>query len=634
VGQLPATNHLYLAIILPQRNQDALGKLAQQIYDPASPNFHRYLTPAQFNERFGPADADYQAVIGFAKAHGLTVTHTVPGRTIVGVDAAVADIEKALHVTLLLYQHPTEPRQFFAPDVEPSLDLEVPIQVISGLNNYVIPHHKRLSRKIAPMATPNANSDYSIPPYCCCPCQGDVCGSYIPGTGSFTNAIGIDPCFGNWFMGSDFRNAFVPGTPLTGTGQVVGLYECDGYTPADITEYEAVAGLPNVPVQYVSVNGAPNNPDNNDGETPLDIDMAIAMAPGLSEVVFYRGDDNHPDDIFTEMADPTQGEPLPLQLSCSWGYTVDTKTYTIFARFAVQGQSYCGESGDGGARNLGTTESAAAPYQTVVGGTELAMYGLGASWSNETVWGDSGTGGSGGAGGSGGGFIPGIPIPAYQQPMTNIMTAVGGSTVWRNFPDVAMPADNILVFITDTNGVQWAQNMSGTSCAAPLWAGFTALVNQQAEALKQGPVGFLNPAIYAIGQGPNYSNCFHDITVGNNTWSNSPTLYYAYPGYDLCTGWGSPNGTNLINMLTSLNATNSITAWTTNSGVVWVDFNYTGSSQNGSYNAPFTNMAQAISVVTPIGVIWIKSAGSSPATMTITKPMTIRAYNGAATVGD
>src|SRR5262249_44459023 len=83
----------------------------------------------------------------------------------------------------------------------------------------------------------------------------------------------------------------------------------------------------------------------------------------------------------------------------------------------------------------------------------------------------------------------------------------------------------------------------------PLWAAFTALVNQQS-ALSGGPsLGFANPAIYRIGASPNYTNCFHDITNGNNIGTDTPGLYYATNGYDLCTGWGTPNGTNLINAL-------------------------------------------------------------------------------------
>jgi hypothetical protein len=141
-------------------------------------------------------------------------------------------------------------------------------------------------------------------------------------------------------------------------------------------------------------------------------------------------------------------------------------------------------------------------------------------------------------------------------------------------------------------------------------------------------VGFINPAIYNIGLGPTYNNCFHDITFGNNTWSNSPNLYYAAPGYDLCTGWGSPNGVTLLNTLLHF------------AGPIYVDFNYTGPASNGqndgpgSYNYPYKTLAQGVSAVSNHGTIIIRSAGSSSETMTISKPMTINASDGASTIGN
>jgi subtilase family serine protease len=126
------------------------------------------------------------------------------------------------------------------------------------------------------------------------------------------------------------------------------------------------------------------------------------------------------------------------------------------------------------------------------------------------------------------------------------MNANGGSTVWRNIPDVACVASGFYVIYnngsTTTGG--W-----GTSFATPLWAGFAALASQQAVSNGLPRLGFLNPLIYQIGQGSFYGEAFHDITVGNNTNSISPTKFYATAGYDLCTGWGTPNGTNLINLL-------------------------------------------------------------------------------------
>jgi subtilase family serine protease len=199
------------------------------------------------------------------------------------------------------------------------------------------------------------------------------------------------------------------------------------------------------------------------------------------------------------------------------------------------------------------------------------------------------------------------------------MSLNGGSTTMRNVPDVAMIAADI--YLTYNNGATLA--VAGTSAATPLWAGYTALVNEQAVANGQPTVGFLNPAIYAIGQGPNYDNCFHDTTNGNsiNFQNGKPVNIKAVIGYDLCTGWGTPNGTNLINALIPLTT------------AVWVDFNYTGSDQNGNYNNPFKTLAQGITAVPSSGNIWIKTAGSSPETPTISKPLTIHAYNGAATIG-
>ncbi len=125
------------------------------------------------------------------------------------------------------------------------------------------------------------------------------------------------------------------------------------------------------------------------------------------------------------------------------------------------------------------------------------------------------------------------------------MASSGGSYAFRNTPDVACVAANVLVAY---NNGQWAV-FDGTSCAAPLWAGFAALVNQQAALYGNGPAGFLNPALYAIGASAGYTTNFHDVTGGNNTNDASPAAYFAVAGYDLCTGWGTPCGSNLINTL-------------------------------------------------------------------------------------
>jgi hypothetical protein len=225
---------------------------------------------------------------------------------------------------------------------------------------------------------------------------------------------------------------------------------------------------------------------------------------------------------------------------------------------ATQGQSFFNASGDSDAFTTGSSSTngvdntslpnapSSSPYITQVGGTTLSTTGPGGSWSSETVWNwDVEFGSSYDGIGSSGGISSYYSIPSWQTNVSN-MAGRGGSPSYRNIPDVALTAD--AVFVKYGNGLN-ATNIGGTSCAAPLWAGFLALVNQQAAANGKSSAGFINPAIYTIAAGASYAMCFHDVTTGNNTWSSSPNLFYTTNGYDLCTGLGTPAGQNLINAL-------------------------------------------------------------------------------------
>src|ERR1700743_932948 len=146
VGVLPATQRLKLAIMLPLRNQPALTDLLSRLYDPSSPDFHKFLSVDQFTTQFGPTEADHQAVLDFAAANGLTVTGTHSNRLVIDVEGPVSQVEKAFHVSMRTFQHPTENRTFYSTDREPSLALNVAIQHIGGLNDFARPksHMKRL----------------------------------------------------------------------------------------------------------------------------------------------------------------------------------------------------------------------------------------------------------------------------------------------------------------------------------------------------------------------------------------------------------------------------------------------------------------------------------------------------------
>ncbi len=515
IGRLPSTTSLNLAIGLPLRDPAALSHFLQEIYDPASPNYRQYLTPEQFDERFGPTEADYQAVIAFAKAHHLAVTDTHPDRMLLDVAGAVADVESAFQITLRTYQHPTEARTFYAPDTEPSIEANVPILDISGLSNFRLPHPK--IRKPVPLsraANPKPKATGSYP--------------------------------GGQFIGSDFRSAYVPNVALTGTGQRVGLLEFDGYYANDIAEYRNLANLPNVPLQNVLLDGfngvplPPTNPNAANSEVALDIEMVISMAPGLSNVVVYEaGPNGQPLHILSAMTTNTTIK----QFGCSWDFGTLTSTDrgtmdSYFQKMAADGQSFFNASGDAGAFTGNWPPPDDDPYITLVGGTGLATCATNGAWLSETAW-NAPDYNDATAGGYTSNYL--IVTNALWQQGIN-MSANQGSTTMRNIPDVAMVADDIII-VAD-NGQQ--EVSGGTSASAQLWAAFNALVNQQAVASGQQPVGFINPAIYALGKSGSYPGVFDDITAGNNSTNGDPPEFFAVPGYDLCTGWGSPAGGSLI----------------------------------------------------------------------------------------
>jgi len=503
LGRLPGTNQLHLALSLPLRNPAGLTNLLAAIYRPGDPEYHHFLRPGGFAARFGPAPDDYASVIHFARTNGLTVSATHSNRLLVDVTGRVADIERALHVQLHWYRHPTEPRNFFAPDSEPTVDPRLPLLHVSGLDSFYRPHPNLV------VGPPPASSPRT------------------PLAGSGPNG---------YYLGNDFRQAYVPGTTLTGAGQNLDLLQFDNFTPADITNYAAAIGLSNVPpITVIPVDGGFGTPGANRLEVSLDIEMVLAMAPGISNLFVYEAPNPSPwVDILSQMAD----DDLAPQASCSWsGGGPDPASEQVFQQMAAQGQSFFCAAGDAGAFTNVVQFPSSSPNITQVGGTSLVT-DTNQNYVSESVW----NRGNGSAGG--GGVALSVDLPVWQMGVD--MVANGGSTAWRNVPDVALTAENVYVVIDGQGNLA-----AGTSCAAPLWAAFTALANQQAAQLGEPPVGFLNPAIYGLCRGANYPALFHDITSGNNTNLFNPANYYASPGFDLCTGWGTPMGTNLINALAS-----------------------------------------------------------------------------------
>jgi uncharacterized repeat protein (TIGR01451 family) len=567
IGRLPSDRPLRLAIGIPLRNSAQLEQLLADIYNPSSPGYRRYLTPGEFTQSFGPSQQEYEALIQFAKANRLTVTELHPNRVLLDVAGSVADIEKAFNIQLMVYQHPTENRTFYAPDSEPSVDPAVPILDISGLDNFALP--RPLMHK----------SDAQRP-------------RALFGSGS-----------GGAYFGKDFRAAYAPNVAVTGIGQAVGLLEFDGYYAIDISAYETQAGLPKVPLSNVLLDNYNGNPGSANIEVALDIEMAVAMAPGLTQIIVYEaGPNGLPNDILNRMV--TDNTAKQLSSSWSWSGGPSSTTDNIFLQMAAQGQSFFQASGDSDAYSGAVAQPCDNPYITVVGGTTLSTSGPGGAWVSETTWNWATSGG--GTNGSSGGVSTTYPIPSWQQPVS--MMNNQGSTARRNIPDVALTADNI--WVTYNNG--GAGVVGGTSAAAPLWAAYAALINQQALANGKPVVGFLNPSLYSLAQGSGYGTAFHDILTGNNTNSASPTKFFAVSGFDLCTGWGTPAGSGLINALAgapaAVIASNSLTLLVESCTNNAVDPNETVTMSFGLINIGSANTTNLVATLQASGGVSSPSA--------------------------
>jgi subtilase family serine protease len=519
-GQINPSSLLELSIVLRLRNSENLEAQLKEMYDPSSPQFRHFLTAVQFQDSYGPSEADYRAVLDFACLHHLNVIRTTPSRALVHVRARAADVESAFNVTLDTYIDPTTGKEAYAPVHEPSVDASLPIHAIAGLNNFSPPQpRKNPFRQYVPPRFPLHTRE---------PKQDAPSGP---------------------FGGQDFRAAYAADVPLTGKGQVVGVLILQNYLDSDIKQYEQNEGLPDVPLQYVPVdNGAAAAASDCIGlhsESPMDIEQVIAMAPGLSQVNIYgapEGGGSNGVDLLEEVLSPTHGEPVPGQVTTSWSISYDSAgLYPMLAALRGQGIGFFAYSGDNGAYDSNTMPFPPGddPQVTSVGGTILTTDSQG-RWESEVAW-PSGGGGTSPWGPADPEFL----IPSYQQDMD--WTKNGGSSTVRNVPDVSMIAQNVRIVCRGNTQVS-----GGTSAATPLWAAFEALANKQAARLNKLPIGNINSSIYAIGKEPNYKQAFHDITSGTNSHSGSNNLFVTETGYDLVTGWGSPNGMGLISALVNL----------------------------------------------------------------------------------
>ncbi|QUQ71025.1 S53 family peptidase [Kutzneria sp. CA-103260] len=473
-GAVDADTKMSVSVSLKLRNSSELDKLIADTSNPHSPQHGKFITPAQFNDRFAPTQSSVDSVSNFLRGQGLTVAKVSANRQVVTVDGTAAQLQHAFGTSLGRYTDTAEHRDFYANDSAPKLPADVAsvVQGVVGLDNHAVMHKNSVSHKAA---APSG------------------------------------------FTPDQLHGVYDTGSLGSGSGQTVALWEFDGYQTANISAYDKQFNLSSSAPKTVSVDNAnyDSQPGQGQGEVELDIEIVQAMAQGASTLV-YEAPNSDQGEI--DMANQIATDNKVSVVSISWGScepdTTDsaiTGTSNAIKQATAEGISFFSASGDDGSKDCtrsstgGSVDAvdypASDPNVTGVGGTHLTASGN--SYGSESAW-----------DGSGGGTSAKFDAPSYQQ-------GVNGK---RTVPDVSSDADPNTGYAIYSAG-SW-QVYGGTSCAAPMWAGFAALVGKK--------LGAANQALYgAKGTG------FHDVTSGSNG------SFQAGQGYDQVTGWGSYDGAKL-----------------------------------------------------------------------------------------
>jgi kumamolisin len=475
------------------------------------PARRQHLTRAQFAIRHGARSADIKKIHTFATQNKLRVVEVSRPRRSVLLSGSVAAFSRAFNVELNSYQHSTGNSRMRSGSIQIPAALSGIIEGIFGLDNrpQAKPHF-RVRKQSPNSAAPAQSSDVSY------------------------NAPQVAQAY-------DFP------ANTTGSGQTIGILELSGgYGATDLATYFKNLGIATPTVTAVSVDGATNSPTGDpsgpDGEVELDIEVSGAVAPSAQIAMYFapNTDQGFLDALTTAVHD---AKLRPAVVSISWGGPESSWTQQALTSFnsACEDASTIGvtilvASGDDGSTD-GTSSGtptvdfpASSPYVLACGGTKLTLSGT--KISSEQAWNEL----SANEGATGGGVSEVFALPSYQQ-SAGVPKAPNGFA-GRGVPDVAGDADPETGYNVFVDGQQTV--IGGTSAVAPLWAGLLARINQS---LKKN-VGYLNPLLYTNS----VEATLHDITVGNNG------TYSAGPGWDACTGLGTPDGAALLAALSSSTA--------------------------------------------------------------------------------
>lgn len=529
IGSVAANAPLTISLVLAGQASGTLGQTLAGIANPASPEYHHYLSPGEYAQRFGAPAAAVARAESVLRAGGFAILGVSSDGQLVRARGMAWQVERLFGVALSVYRAPNGQR-FYAAGAAPRIPAALSgiVTGVLGLDSLSVAHPVEARLPAALQAGSGYTPD------------------------ELAQAYDIAP---------------LTQAGLDGTNQTVAFAEIDTFRQADIDTFDHAFNLTTSPVQVIQV-GDGAAPADHVSETTLDIEVLHAVAPKAQLIAYEGGSDLQGlAQLFNRIVTDHRAHVVSISLGLCERFVMDAtqapgniqdafdltgQTFfqsldSTFREADALGMSVLVSSGDTGAYGcnqldpanhaLSPSAPATSPYVTAVGGTALFTTDSGA-YDHEAGW----EGALEGAGG-GGGMSQVYPRPSWQTgPGVNNQFSNG----MRQVPDIAADADPLTGYAiydstSNCSGEDCWGVVGGTSASAPLWAGLVTLANQDAAAHGKGPAGFLNPLLYSLGG--RATPPYHDVTAGGN-------LYFpATPGWDFSTGWGSPDANALVTAL-------------------------------------------------------------------------------------
>lgn len=563
IGKVDPKEQIVVTVMLRSKSTggpESHGARAMEL-GARKPEARQYISREEFGELLGADPDDVAKIDAFAHEHNLTVVETSIEKRTVKLSGSIADLTEAFQPNLKRYE--MGGREYRGRTGGISVPEEIAEMVVGvfGFDNRPVakPHYREFDggRMIGESSSKKVMA------------QGAKGAKGAKGTMRGKPKAEPRNAPDGSFTPVEVAKLYHFPSGLDGSGQCIALIELNdfdsrgritgtGYSLADLRTYFKKLKLPMPGVTSVGIDGGMNKPGPDagaDGEVMLDIEVAGAVAPGARIAVYFapNTDQGFIDAVSAALHDKTR---KPSVISISWGGPEDppfsTQQYInafnqVLQDAAMLGVTVCCASGDNGSSDLPLTDGqgkklrdgklhadfpASSPFSLACGGTKLL--GSGTTIASEQVWNEGDRGGAGG-----GGVSNFFALPSYQSSVTVPKSPNGNKG--RGVPDVSGDADPATGYQVLVHGRQAV--FGGTSAVAPLMAGLTALINQRLVKLGKKPAGFINPIIYA------QPGAFNDIVSGNNDIDGKLGLYAAAPGWDPCSGLGSPDGTRILQVL-------------------------------------------------------------------------------------